>query len=159
MSRIKIYEVDGEYGHSWSVSENSVWLPGAYESEEAARFAPKLSDQSLQRLQDRVNAAHEDFAKRVITMDMLRAQAEVEAADVAADDEFCARPHVLAMRRFVIKRLHEDAGREGFLDGPDHGQMLADSFANRDEPALRRLAAEWSGHADYQGQDWAPTTK
>lgn len=37
------------------ISSSGVWLPGAYEDSRAARFAFRLPDESLQRLQDEAN--------------------------------------------------------------------------------------------------------
>jgi hypothetical protein len=38
------------------ISSYGVWRPGSYEDERAARFAFRLPDEELQRLQDEANA-------------------------------------------------------------------------------------------------------
>lgn len=55
----------------WSISENQQWLPGSYESREAALLAFKWNGTILQDLQDSVNPGG------IITLDMLK---EVEEA-------------------------------------------------------------------------------
>lgn len=41
---------------TFTISSRRVWLPGVYESRRAARYAFRLPDQTLQRLQDEANA-------------------------------------------------------------------------------------------------------
>lgn len=53
---------DGTY----AISSRHVWRPGIYESERAARYAYRFSDEELQALQDSVNPGG------VITFAMLR---------------------------------------------------------------------------------------
>lgn len=42
----------------WVVSENHVWVPGVYDTEDTARRAVKYTDAQLQALQDQVNLTH-----------------------------------------------------------------------------------------------------
>ena len=46
-----IHKVDNHY----VISSRQVWMPGAYESERAARYAFRFTDAELQALQDSVN--------------------------------------------------------------------------------------------------------
>lgn len=61
------WHLDGHF----TVSEDGVWLPGIYETEQAARYAVGLSDEVLKRLQRAVNEREPDFAKRYLTLEML----------------------------------------------------------------------------------------
>ena len=58
-----IYEVNGHY----AISSGHMWLPGCYESKEAAHYAFQFDDQTLQDLQDSVNPGG------IISMSMLKA--------------------------------------------------------------------------------------
>ncbi len=48
------------------ISSHHAWLPGAYESERAARYAFRFSHEQLQKLQDSVNPGG------IITLEMLK---------------------------------------------------------------------------------------
>jgi hypothetical protein len=63
-----IYEVNSHY----VISSGGSWLPGSYDSERTARLAFRLSDATLQRIQDRVNA-NESIDDRTVTYDMVLA--------------------------------------------------------------------------------------
>lgn len=54
----------------WCISECNCWLPGSYESEEAARFAFDLGDDVLYSLQQSVNP------NGTITLEMLKNKLE-----------------------------------------------------------------------------------
>jgi len=58
------------------ISSGGLWLPGCYDSERAAKYAFKFSEEDLQALQNEVNAKEPDFEKRVITFEMLQAFAK-----------------------------------------------------------------------------------
>jgi hypothetical protein len=59
-------------GNGYVISSGGVWLPGAYDSERAARYAFRFPDEDLQRLQSEVNAREPDVSKRVISFEMLQ---------------------------------------------------------------------------------------
>lgn len=59
---------DGAAGYV--ISENEMWLPGSYASEEAARQAFELPDKLLYELQERINNVVSGEA-RLITLDDL----------------------------------------------------------------------------------------
>jgi len=59
-----IVPVDNHY----VISSRGAWRPGAYDTQRAARYAQRLSDEQLQRLQDSVNP------DGVITFEMLQAE-------------------------------------------------------------------------------------
>lgn len=48
------------------ISSGHVWLPGCYESERAAKYAFRFTDEQLRKLQDSVNPGH------IITFKMLQ---------------------------------------------------------------------------------------
>lgn len=54
------------------ISSHRTWLPGHYADKRTAKYAFRFPSQVLQILQDRVNAANADVAKRVITFEMLQ---------------------------------------------------------------------------------------
>lgn len=56
----------------FAISSNGVWLPGCYNSERAAKYAFKFSDEDLRQLQNDVNDSEPDVAKRVISFEMLQ---------------------------------------------------------------------------------------
>lgn len=70
---MRIYRhTDGRF----TVAEKGVWIPGVYDTEEAARYAVGLSDAVLQALQQAMNEREADFAKRYLTLDMLKEVSE-----------------------------------------------------------------------------------
>lgn len=60
-----IYKVADGY----VISSRDVWLPGVYDSEATARWAFQFSDETLQRLTERI--CHVDKENRTITRDDL----------------------------------------------------------------------------------------
>jgi len=62
-----IHRIDADGEVSYVISSRSVWLPGVYASERAARYAFRFSNATLQALQDSVNPGG------VITFEMLQA--------------------------------------------------------------------------------------
>ncbi len=56
-------------------SEFGCWIPGVYATQEAAMAAFDLDDHVLHGIQSRVNDAEPDRRRRVITLDMIRAEA------------------------------------------------------------------------------------
>jgi hypothetical protein len=58
-----IHKVEGGY----AISSGGVWLPGAYEDERTARYAFRLPDAVLQRLQDDANARMPDGKGGTVT--------------------------------------------------------------------------------------------
>jgi hypothetical protein len=58
-----IHVVKGGY----VISSHRVWLPGIYEDERTARYAFRLPDDALQRLQDAANARTPDGTGGTIT--------------------------------------------------------------------------------------------
>lgn len=61
-----IYKTDDG---AFVISSHQVWLPGCFESERAAKYAFRFSNEELQELQ---NAACEKHPKRVITFNDLQ---------------------------------------------------------------------------------------
>lgn len=59
-----------QVGDVFVISSRELWLPGAYESERAARYAFRFPDAVLQKLQDEANKRLE----RVITFKDLQKQ-------------------------------------------------------------------------------------
>lgn len=66
-----IYPVDSGF----VISSQSVWMPGVYANRRAANYAFRFSDDELQALQDRENAANGGNGG-VITFEMLQAVAK-----------------------------------------------------------------------------------
>lgn len=55
-----------------SIASNHTWLPGVYADRRAANYAFRFHVSVLAQLQDKVNAEHADYSKRVITFEMLQ---------------------------------------------------------------------------------------
>lgn len=126
-SKIRVYEVNGRWGHAWSVSEDEVYLPGSYESEDAARYAPRLRAATLQCLQDRVNAANEDATKRVITMEMMKAASPRTIGDYEVRVDFgpaYASGHDEGYNVYISDDEISEGGLIAF--SPEKADVLAD---------------------------------
>lgn len=93
----------------------------------------------------------------------------VAAEAVDTERAVLAQPPKVRMVAFVEARIKEDlaaAERLGTfeatrsaLDAVDRQTRALDDFRRTgDEVTLRALAAEWSGHADYQAADWSPAS-
>lgn len=67
-----IHRIEDEYGVRFCISAHRCWIPGAYDSERAARYAFRFRDEALIELRDKVCDENEDFCKRVITFEMLQ---------------------------------------------------------------------------------------
>jgi hypothetical protein len=68
-----IHKIEAKDGRSecYVIASGGLWLPGAYESERAARYAFRFPNETLVKLRDAAIARGGD---RVITMDDLRAE-------------------------------------------------------------------------------------
>lgn len=55
---------------AWVVSAYQVWIPGAFETERAAKFVLKLSPEQQQELRDEINVNQD----RLITWDDVKAK-------------------------------------------------------------------------------------
>ena len=63
-----IYKLDGG---GYVISSHRVWRPGVYESERAARYAFRFSDDELKSLQNEANE-NSDISERRITLERLQ---------------------------------------------------------------------------------------
>jgi hypothetical protein len=59
-------------GNAYVISSNQVAIPGCYDSERAAKYAFRFSDEDLQLLQDQVNKRESCHKKRLISFEMLQ---------------------------------------------------------------------------------------
>jgi len=71
MSNI-IYEIKKDGYSNWVIADEGGWLPGSYDSREAAEYAFGFPYTTLYRLQEEINSKELDLNKRVITMDDLK---------------------------------------------------------------------------------------
>jgi hypothetical protein len=62
---------------TFTISSHAMWLPGIYDSERAARYAFRFSNETLQQLSDRICAVHGE--NRAITTDDLKAARATQA--------------------------------------------------------------------------------
>jgi hypothetical protein len=72
-----IHKVD----NAFVISSHQVAIPGCYDSERAAKYAFRFSNEDLQRLQGEINAKEPDFTKRVISFEMLQKLAKAKKHD------------------------------------------------------------------------------
>ncbi len=105
------------HGDVWLISDGGGWLPGAYESRDAAILAFDVSPARLVRLRDWA-LAEADPARQVITMEMLEAAQRVHRLIEASS---LGTPDAVAMRarttdedaRRIVARARELGGEAG----------------------------------------------
>lgn len=54
------------------ISADRVWRPGVFATEKAARMGQRLSNEEIDQIQRKVNAAEPAFDKRKLTEEMIR---------------------------------------------------------------------------------------
>ncbi len=104
------------HGDVWLISDGGGWLPGAYDTREAAVLAFDVPPAQLVRLRDRAHA-EADPARQVITTTMLEAVIRtndlIEASSLGTPDAVAMRAQVTdEQARRVVERAKEIGGEE-----------------------------------------------
>jgi hypothetical protein len=101
---------------TWSISDNGVWLPGAYDTREAAVLAFDVPPAQLVRLRDRSHA-ETDPARQVITREMLEAALRInhliEASSLGTPDAVAMRARTTDEEARRVVARAEELGGEG----------------------------------------------